>query len=686
MKDAMNQPKNPLAATMITLFISLIGSFALVLGGVALTYAIGLGAYENMMTTIYLVASVLLVLSVATGYAMGKIYISRLNKISVADRIDMMKSRQSATRQNLDKAEKALRRVQGLYTFTYVWYVLLVLILTLTAYTSNVDNMIIRCVLPLVCWWMLPMHLRHAKIKYDFSNYASREDFPVIYGVAEAARDELGLKGDIKILFQNDSNAGIAKIGKVYSLQIGLQLWTVLTQEEIYQVLIHEFAHMTDTHVKNAQGARLTFQRLAESEQLTFPLVPLTLYCRVKFLFENMMYQLLASEQMETTADAHAITHGDPHVAVSALCKTAMTTFYEREFDKFIPEPFHAPENPRDNIATMQCQAFRHAVETRGQAWMQLMELELPPQVQTHPTFKQRREALGVADTPITLTLPDMDSPYGKECQAAAAMLDKKLLEMVQVGYAEAREENYLKPLGIIEDYLNASIPYTTAELSPVINAYRDLARRDEALAICEQILATETNKYATAHALYFKGRCLLTNYDPAGIDCLYQAMDLNMNYAEEGLEAIGEFCCMMGLEAEREVYRKKYVEMTQERIDKFDQAGELNPTDHLVAENFPDDRLEAMLLFMKRAGNGCIWQIYLVRKVITHDFFASAFVIRFVDGTPADQINKSMEAIFNFLDTTPEDWQYSLFLYDKSMERTLQKVPTSCVWDCNKV
>ena len=371
---------------------------------------------------------------------------------------------------------------------------------------------------------------------------------------------------------------------------------------------------------------------------------------------------------------------------MNALCKTSFQAFFEREFETFVPEPFHAPEAPRDNMVSLQCQALRRAITERGEFWLHLLDIELPPQVQSHPTFKQRRESLGMADTPIALSLPAEDSTYGMECQKAIDLWDKKLHEAISEGYAEARKEFYLKPMAVIEAYENATVPYTTAELSPVINAYRDLCRKAEAVAICDQILSTEKNKYATAHALYFKGRYLLDKYDPSGMDYIYQSIDLNMNYAEEGLDAIGMFCCMMGLEAEREVYREKYVALTQERMDKHDQAGCLSPSDNLVEEHFPDNRLDAMLLFMKRAGNGCIWQIYLVRKIITQDFFASAFVIRFVDGTDPEQMQKTMEAIFNFLDTTPEDWQYALFLYDKEIEKALHKVPNACVWDCNKV
>ena len=54
----------------------------------------------------------------------------------------------------------------------------------------------------------------------------------------------MGCRGDVRIAIIPDSNAGIANIDGVFSVQLGALLLNTLDEKEIYCVLLHEFAHM----------------------------------------------------------------------------------------------------------------------------------------------------------------------------------------------------------------------------------------------------------------------------------------------------------------------------------------------------------------------------------------------------------------------------------------------------------
>jgi hypothetical protein len=41
------------------------------------------------------------------------------------------------------------------------------------------------------------------------------------------------------------------------------------------------------------------------------------------------------------------------------------------------------------------------------------------------------------------------------------------------------------------------------------------------------------------------------------------------------------------------------------------------------------------------------------------------------------------MNKIFNHLDTRPEDWHFSLFVYDIQTAQAVGKIQNSCVYDC---
>ena len=73
--------------------------------------------------------------------------------------------------------------------------------------------------------------------------------------------------------------------------------------------------------------------------------------------------------------------------------------------------------------------------------------------------------------------------------------------------------------------------------------------------------------------------------------------------------------------------------------------------------------------------------RIYLVRKIITDDIFTSAFVIRFLPETDENTVKRVMDNIFNYLDTYPVKWQFSLFLYDPTTAAAVKKVKNSLLY-----
>ena len=664
---------------IIKMILLWVVSIAVTLGFTFLPLAIPVTVPNRLPSIIFMIAAII-------GYLvplwLSIRFTKKMNAIPVAQRISMMKEQQAATRGDLSWAVKRLKRAGRHMIFAYVLFFVL-----LTLGLMSAPDLESRATLATVFWagyfslFSKVLNL-WSPVCRDIENAASPEAYPRLHATVRRAADAIGCKGDIAIELRHDCNAGIVKLGKGYHIQLGTALWSVLTEEELYQVMLHEFAHMTDPHIVKYDKPLGRLFNMASGDGFC----GFTLYAETRFTFERMMYLMLASEQLETYADQMLKEKGDPATAAAALAKTGMYVFYDQHESIDRLPSFYASEAPRDNIATLTAETFRETLDERKDFWMHLFDIELIPQTQSHPIFRERRKALGAADLPLDVSLPSLDTPFGQECVKAMKQTDEHLFSLISTDYANDRARLYQQPLKIIEDYEKSETPYTTAELSPVINAYRDTDQRDRALAICEHILATEENVFATAHALYFKGCYLLNHYNPAGMDLIYQAMDINKNYVEEGIDLIGQFCCTMGLEAEREVYREKYVELMQYNMDKWDHAGVLAPSDHLVAESFPDDRLPRMLEYMIKVGEGHIHSIYLVRKIITDDFFVSPFVIRFEEGTSDEQINKAMTAIFHFLDTTPEDWNYALFLYDEPRKKAVEKVKGSLVWKKEQV
>ena len=91
---------------------------------------------------------------------------------------------------------------------------------------------------------------------------------------------------------------------------------------------------------------------------------------------------------------------------------------------------------------------------------------------------------------------------------------------------------------------------------------------------------------------------------------------------------------------------------------------------------------LPDILAYMEQVSEGCIREIYLVRKVISQDFFSSVFVLNLEYGADREAADRAYTAIFNYLDAYPVDWQFSLFIYDRRTEAAVKRVEGSLVWE----
>ena len=173
-------------------------------------------------------------------------------------------------------------------------------------------------------------------------------------------------------------------------------------------------------------------------------------------------------------------------------------------------------------------------------------------------------------------------------------------------------------------------------------------------------------------------------SYDDRGLEHIYEAVSNNSNYIDEGLHEIGRYCCLTGNEEELNSYREKAINFHQEQKDKYDETGILKKGDKLCEENLPDGMLDQMLSYVRSVDSGCISKIYLVRKVITEDFFTSAVIVDFYIKTDDETINNVMHKIFSYLDTS-SDWQFSLFLYDDVKDVKIENVKNSCIYTAER-
>lgn len=510
----------------------------------------------------------------------------------------------------------------------------------------------------------------------------SDDDFPKLYElVRSAAGDQLGKKKlSVRVLHgipDEECNAAVVLKDKEITLWIGAVLLCVLDEAELKQVLLHEFAHMDKEDVaQNRLYNRVMGHLTADTRSLFGGFADMALsYVSGRLIQEGTLYFLFSSRQKEKRADHRAATLGDKQKQCSALAKINAHTLYIYENEPY--DNLFASEEIPQHLMTDRAKDFRDALITRGETWRPILEHEIPSRVDTHPTFRQRWEALGCCD--YSLEPAETESAFARECWAAAVTADVERASIPREQYDQIRKENYLDACAILEDFESKDNNPAPDELREPMLAYYRIGKPEKMETICDRILAEHDSPFSTAFAAYWKGILLLRRYDATGLGYLYRAIEANSNYIESGLQEIGRFCTMMGLEQELREYRSRAPELMQTKVDRS--AGGICSKTKLLPQELPDGWLDRIRDFILAAGGDDLEAIYLVQECAAEDYTPSSFVLRFREDTPDDRIDSIYNRVFRLLDDWPEDYEFALYVFDASMEKPLAAVEGSCIY-----
>jgi len=625
-----------------------------------------------------LIAIISMAVLLVANVVITPIYKKRMDSMSVEQKQNYLDERKSSARENLSKSVRRVKRIRiGIEIYTVLLAVLAVTYVFACGFSGESGSTLIG----LYIFYGLIRRV-HRVNKSDFTGYSEEKDFPTIYAIAKKAAENVGVEGEIKIMFTWDCNAGIAKIGNVNSLQIGAVLLDVLSEEELYSILVHEFAHLTKKCYP-AQKEFALFDYITNTDDSHFSQYT-NLFFRfpeILFAWEFFIYRYVASSTIEAIADSAVLEHGSPKDAISAMAKINYDHFFGKELYKFIPDSYYKPEKCREDARSIYASALRRAIAERKEAWDGYLAAEIEPRSASHPIFRNRMAALGV--TSYTTVLPEGESPYRLECARVLKKADSEIYEAEKDTYEAAREEKYLAPMRMVEEWRKSGKNPPAEEARPLIDALASLCLYDEMEALCDALIAETENKFALPYAYMSKGQLLLMRYDKSGIDYMYKALEDNHNYIEWALDEIGEFCCRMGLAEELEEYRRKAVEYAQVKEDKYDGAGELSAGDNVVQSDMPAELLDEIVSFIQGADEKeQVRAVYLVKKIITDDFSSDIFLLVFRNDYDGEACSALYRKVFDFLDTHPSDKQFSLFVYDKSYNAVLKKIKDYIVFE----
>ncbi len=521
--------------------------------------------------------------------------------------------------------------------------------------------------------------IRARKIKINEKkqeDYLPESEYSLIYETARSAAKVIGCEGRIKIFVEHENNAGIMTISDGYSVRLGSFLLDNMSRDELYNILLHEFAHVDKKN--DDVNEVLTYVALMEEGNSTagIGLLPY-LYLHTRVIFEYVTYQYICSIMHEDAADAAMREHGNPEVAASSLIKLKFYELYEWERNTYDEERLFESENLIDDYVRRTLGWYRDRAAIRGDDWMRMIDSEIMSRNATHSTIKMRIEALGVSDPCI---LPKCDSPeYLAEVERAILHLEAMIKKNVEKEYKQVREQSYLPTEKTIEEWNNAGKPITKENYQGIVMALFTSHRISEFVNLCCQVIEKipEPANYF-AHHMY--GIYLLHCYDERGIEHLYKSIELNHNNWEEAMDHIGRFACTVGKQDKLDEYREKAPKLAKTQADVYEKMNNLGPKDKLVEEKLPEDLLNNMIRCLEEIDGGVIDSVYLVRKIIDEEHFVTCVVVMPKRKVNPDDFGDRMEKIFQHLDKS-STWQFSLFDMRMVPRVIYPKIKKTCIY-----
>ncbi len=587
--------------------------------------------------------------------------------------------RRTATERDPDATLRELGNLALLPLSLLALYFLLILGMAVAVGFARIDlDFKILLLIPLVYLCFMPLfnRLQLVRGKLCREELVPEGEMPHVRALAEKAARTAGVKGKICLQLISDKDVAIKRFGKnTYLVFLGTRALAVASEEELYTAILREFLYYATPAIdrRNALYDRLGELGTAKPRLATWVFDVFFSPADVYLEWTTIFYKFAAIRKLDVTVAACMTENGHATAAFSMMVKQEMWDYFDHEWYAHVKEPIYAhAETPIDyELAVLD--AFREAMGRRYGVWCGMVADKIPAQNFAGAPLTEHGRLLGLtlADLPAP-TFPSADSPLGRECIRPALSVS----HYSTARFEESRRVNYLEPLKLVTDWEASEKNQPSYELSPILNAYLSLYRTADMEALCDDILAREPD---FAHALYFKGHCLLGRYDVSGVDCIYRAIDINKNYMREGFELVGTYCRLMGLSDELNTLLRREENVVEAHAAEHDGAGSLSASDRLSRETELED-LPQTLAYMATAGGGCVKRIFLVRKTISEDFFTSAFVLEFTADSTEEQRHDAYTAIFHYLDAA--DWQYSLFLLNRDTEAAVHKVPDSLVWE----
>lgn len=452
-------------------------------------------------------------------------------------------------------------------------------------------------------------------IKYEPADgfVINEESFPEIFKKINFARNKTGAPKVDKVLVGHDANCGVSKNPLGYGfrsenlLYIGIYLLSLLNDEEIESILIHEYAHMynNDTVVSNIIARRIErWSKIIDNCENKGIIV--TSFLRgfgINYITKMKIFSLAISKEKEIQADKEVVKFIDRYTYGKACMKIAMLSHYFNDIlldDSFDIRTLEEP--PKDFFTRIINEFLEKAIDEKDE-WKNQIIKKISNKGDTHPSYKERMLEVGVTNFDFNV---DFVFTNSIEITTIINDLNKMWYEAMKDEWNDYTIE-YKKNMDMVNNFRNSNDNNISIEYAMAIE---DLGKFSDALNVYEALL-DKTPDFAPA--IFRSGLIYLAKNDQKGVDLVKKAIDMNSDYIESGLGSLLTYFENNGLSDEKE----RLNDWAQEKIELStkitDEIETLYPTDKFEKASLTDEQIN--VLKTKLMAVPSIKRVYMVSK-----------------------------------------------------------------------
>ncbi|MDU3802252.1 M48 family metalloprotease [Paraclostridium bifermentans] len=388
--------------------------------------------------------------------------------------------------------------------------------------------------------------LKSLYIKLESPNEVTlnREEHPQLFKVIDSAIEMTKAPKLDEIYILDDANVRVTCLLNGFGangenvLGIGIQVLKLLNEEEFKAVIIHELAHIynDDTKVSSKISRRLTrwneiVYRVDEGDNIIKMILLLPF---AKFYIEKLERYLDAmSQTKELLADKEVAKYMSVEIYAKATMKLEI-------MEKFLANPYSkleirsSDEAPKNYFTTL-FEDFESELPNRKEQWMNQIKKRISSIYDTHPSFKERMEALGIEDFNYDINFNDQSDDFKKEIDTLIEIKNKQWHKYWSDQWEEVTKA-YKEQLEIIKNYKD------TDDIEKIMEygeALEDLGEYEKALEFYKDVASKDKE---CAIAMYKVGQIMLMNNDEEGIEFIEKSVELDGSFFISAMGIITEY------------------------------------------------------------------------------------------------------------------------------------------------